>query len=101
MVTSVILNFENNKLKNVSIKDHSGYKEKNKDIICSAISAIVNGTVNFLKENYNNNCLIEYSSANVKITLKKENYDCEFCLNLMIYQLKNISKFYPRNLKFK
>jgi uncharacterized protein YsxB (DUF464 family) len=83
----------------VIIEGHSDYDEKGSDIVCAGISAIVNGTVNFLSKFYTNECQISYSPARIEIKKVKDDPECQLCLKLMIYQLKNISSKYPENLK--
>ncbi|MDR1670478.1 MAG: ribosomal-processing cysteine protease Prp [Spiroplasmataceae bacterium] len=85
--------------KYIIIKDHADFAEQGKDIVCAAISAITNGTINFLQVNYSDSCKIIYNSAEITINLQKVNYECQLCLRLMIYQLKNIADFYPNYLK--
>ena len=102
MVTEVIyqLDKENN-FRYISIKNHANYSEKGQDIVCAAISAITNGTVNFLQTYYKNYCQISYLPTEIIISLTLINSDCQLCLRLMIYQLKNIANSYPNYLKIK
>jgi uncharacterized protein YsxB (DUF464 family) len=94
---------EENKIKKITIKNHSGFGYKGSDIVCASISSIVNGTINFLTENYSDFFLIKCSKkiTEISITIKKYNEDAEKYLDFMIYQLENISKNYPNNLIIK
>jgi len=83
----------------IIIKDHANYAQKGKDVVCAAISAITNGTVNFLQLHYKNDCRISYQSAEISICSKNENPECQLCLRLMLYQLENIANSYPNYLK--
>ena len=83
----------------IIIKDHANYAESGQDIVCAAISAITNGTVNFIGENYQNNCQITYLNTELNIYPKTDNKDCQLCLKLMLYQLENVANFYPKYLK--
>src|SRR5262245_47376072 len=83
------------------IKDHSNYAEKGKDIVCAAISAITNGTVNFLRAYYKNDCQISYLPAEISIYLSATNSDCQLCCRLMLYQLENVASSYPGYLEIK
>jgi uncharacterized protein YsxB (DUF464 family) len=102
MTTKILykLDKENN-LKYIIIKDHANFAEKGQDIVCSAISAITNGTVNFLQEHYKNDCQISYLPVEINIYSSQTNSDCQLCLRLMLYQLENIAKAYPNYLKIK
>ncbi|RHZ35550.1 ribosomal-processing cysteine protease Prp [endosymbiont GvMRE of Glomus versiforme] len=83
----------------ITIKGHANYTKTKKDIVCAAISAITNGTVNFLQLHYENDCKIYYQSANISIYPLNNNFECQLCLRLMFYQLENIANFYPDYLK--
>src|SRR5947207_14548369 len=81
------------------IKDHANYAKKGQDIICAAVSAITNGTVNFLQKNYQKDCQISYLPAEISIYLQNDNSECQLCLRLMLYQLENIANSYSNYLK--
>lgn len=81
------------------IKDHANYAEKGEDIVCAAISAITNGTINFLQKHYKNDCKISCLPAEISIYQQKNNSECQLCLKLMLYQLENIANSYPNYLK--
>jgi uncharacterized protein len=102
MTTEVIyqLDKENN-FRYVSIKNHANYSEKGQDIVCAAISAITNGTVNFLQTYYKKHCQISYLPVKISIHSQENNQECQLCLRLMIYQLENIANSYPDYLKIK
>ena len=89
-----------NLIKEITIFGHSEYSEKGKDIICSAVSGIVNGTANFIYENYPSLSEISFSLSRVNIKIiVLFNDDLQLCLRLMLYQLKNIEKSYSKYLK--
>src|SRR5947199_8778187 len=85
----------------IIIKDHANYACKGQDIVCAAISAITNGTVNFLQLHYKNDCKISYRSAEIGIYPQNDNPECQLCLQLMFYQLENVANSYPDYLKIK
>ncbi|CAI2182831.1 8475_t:CDS:2, partial [Funneliformis geosporum] len=88
-----------NNFKYIVIKDHANFAEKGQDIVCAAISAITNGTINFLQKNYQTDCQISYLSAKISIYPRNDNPECQLCLRLMLYQLENIANSYPAYLK--
>jgi len=90
---------EKNNFEYIVIKNHANYAEKGQDIVCAAISAITNGTVNFLQKNYQKFCQISYLSVEISIYLQNDNPECQLCLRLMLYQLENIANSYPNYLK--
>src|SRR5437764_1035269 len=83
----------------ITIKDHANFAEKGQDIVCAAISAITNGTVNFLQLHYKNDCKITYLPAEISIYPQNDNPECQLCLRLMLYQLENIANSYSDYLK--
>ena len=84
--------------KSLIIRNHANFAEKGKDIVCAAISAIVNGTVNFLQIHYKNDCKISYLPAEISI-YPSNNFECQLCLRLMFFQLKNVANSYPNYLE--
>lgn len=90
---------QKNNFKYITIKDHANYAESGQDIVCSAISAITNGTINFLQLHYQKDCQISYLPAKISIHPQNDNLECQLCLQLMLYQLENIANSYPNYLK--
>src|SRR4051812_5327556 len=88
-----------NNFKHIIIKGHANFAEKGQDIVCAAISAITNGTVNFLQTYYRNDCQISYLPAKISIYSQNDNPECQLCLKLMLYQLENVANSYPDYLK--
>jgi uncharacterized protein YsxB (DUF464 family) len=100
MVTQVLYQKDKeNNFKYIIIKDHANFADKGQDIVCAAISAITNGTVNFLQTYYKNDCKISYLPAEISIYSQNNNSECQLCLRLMLYQLENIANSYPNYLK--
>ncbi|CAG8483218.1 23587_t:CDS:2 [Gigaspora margarita] len=77
------------------------FKKSGRDIVCAAISAITNGTINFLFAYYSNACQIICQPTKITIYPNTDNLDCQLCLRLMLYQLKNVANHYPRYLKIR
>lgn len=98
MIT-IICSWENEVIKKVVIFGHSEYLEWGKDIVCSAVSGIVFGTINFLYEKYPYFSKVSFSSARIIIRVVVFNDSLQLCLCLMLYQLKNIEKIYSKYLK--
>jgi len=83
----------------IIIKGHANFAEKGKDIVCAAISAITNGTINFLQLHYKNDCKISCLLAEISICSRNDNPEYQLCLRLMLYQLENIANSYPNHLE--
>jgi len=102
MTTEVIFRLDKeNNFQNILIKNHANYSEKGQDIVCAGISAITNGTVNFLQTYYKKYCQISYLPAEISIYSQENNPEYKLCLRLILYQLKNIANSHPTYLKIK
>ena len=93
---------ENKKyFKYIKIQGHANSAPKGKDLVCAGASAIVNGTINFLQENYAESCQIFVLPSEVTINCSSlNNNDFQLCLRMFFYQLKNIALTYPQYFKF-
>jgi uncharacterized protein YsxB (DUF464 family) len=99
-VTKILYQLDkNNNFKYIIIKDHANYAEKGQDIVCAAISAIVNGAINFLQNYYKNYCQISCSPVKISIYSLNNNSEYQLSLRLMLFQLENIANSYPDYLK--
>ncbi|CAG8722880.1 33945_t:CDS:1, partial [Racocetra persica] len=74
---------------------------KGRDIVCAAISAITNGTINFLATYYPQDCQISCQDTAITIHSITPNPDCQLCLRLLLYQLQNVANHYPRYVEIK
>jgi len=87
----------------IKIQGHANSAPKGKDLICAAVSAIVNGTINFLQNNYSQFCQITCDLAEIKITidyLHFPNQELQLCLKMFFFQLKNLADSYPHHINF-
>src|SRR4051794_15257316 len=90
-----------NYFKYIKIQGHAGCAPRGKDLVCAGFSAIVNGTINFLQENYAENCQISVSSAGVIINcFSPDNKDFQLCLKMFFYQARNIAFSYSQYFQF-
>jgi uncharacterized protein YsxB (DUF464 family) len=87
--------------KTVEVRGHSGYGERGRDIVCSAISAVVITSVNFLKLNYGENFEIFMEKDKVIINCKRSNHESQLCIKFMIFQLTSLAKKFPKNIILK
>jgi len=87
--------------KYIKIQGHANFAPKGKDVVCAGISAIVNGTINFLQENYTEDCQISVSPAEIIIDCFSPNSkEFQLCLKMFFYQLKNIASVYSQYFQF-
>lgn len=101
LVTCYIKEKKNN-LKKIVVEGHSEQEKKGKDLVCAAVSAITNGTANFILNNYPEESEVTYFEEKLELTNKKKetkNTHYLLCLQLMIFQLQNIAAHFPKNIK--
>ncbi|HXN54506.1 MAG TPA: ribosomal-processing cysteine protease Prp [Mycoplasmatales bacterium] len=101
MIKVVCSNKENNFFKEVRVFGHSNFSDFGTDIICSAVSSIVFGSFSFFKKNYPNNINCDNMDNEIVFSSNEVNEYVLVCLSMMIYQLENISAFYPDYLLVK
>ncbi len=89
----------NDQFKYLKVEGHAEYDEKGKDIVCSAVSAIIFGGLNAIKnlEDYK----ISNESGLIEISLIKENQNCDdyVVLKTIFIQLKTIEDSYKDYVK--
>ena len=83
----------------ITIKDHAGYDDKGKDIVCASVSSIVITTINAIIEI--NPDAIDYSDLDNEIIIRKLKEDeiVNKLLNNMILLLENLEKDYKDYIK--
>lgn len=81
-----------------SSKGHADFDKIGKDIICSAVSSIIIGGLNAIKEIDSFQIKIEKGDAEVK-SLKPVSEHDNIVFETMLIQLKTIEENYPKNLK--
>jgi len=93
--------YKKNYFKFIKICGHANYDLYGKDLVCAGASAIVNGTINFLKKNYTKKCQISVSVSKITIScFPPSNKEFQLCLKMFFYQLKNIALSYPQHICF-
>ena len=91
----VIFHKENKNLKTIEVTGHAGYADNGKDIVCSAVSAILIGGLNAL-----NNCdkyeiIIKDGYVYFNSNNELSEHD-QIVLETILIQLKTISESYPK-----
>ncbi|WP_338968835.1 MULTISPECIES: ribosomal-processing cysteine protease Prp [unclassified Spiroplasma] len=84
----------------VIVSGHSGFKAKGQDIVCSAISAVVFGTLNALDRQCQDSISISVKDDIIIKVLEVEAVN-QIVLNTMVYQLQTIAEQYPQNIEIK
>ncbi len=84
----------------ITIKGHANFAKKGKDIVCAAVSSLVNTTLNSLKGFKKSEIEIKDGEVNFNITHKVDRDD-QIRLDMLIKGLKLIEKEYPDKIKVK
>ena len=89
----------NNQIVYLKSEGHANYDKKGKDIVCSAVSAIIIGGLNAIKEI--DDYKISSENGKVEIVLKtdRQNNDDKIVLKTMLIQLKTIEDSYKDYVK--
>ena len=94
----VSIKYENDRIKEISIKGHALYDDFGKDIVCASVSSIVTTTVNAILLICGDDA-INYDTS-FKITILEENATLDKLIINMINLLKELEHDYPKNIKF-
>lgn len=84
------------------VKDHSGYAEQGKDIVCAAVSSAVILTANTITEIIKAKADVTENDGLIKLNLSDcEVESCSDVLEGLKLHLLELVKQYPKNLKVK
>ena len=84
--------------KEIKVNGHSGYAEYGKDIVCSAISTLIEATYNYLKATENIVELVE-DEAKFEIKLIKTNENGKRIINEFKKMIDDIIEQYPEYVR--
>lgn len=90
---------QKNKFQKIVVSGHADFCRKKSDIVCSAISAIVFGTLNALDKQTAESVNLLVNDNEVQFIVIKSNDINQIILKTMIYQLETIVESYKKNLK--
>lgn len=97
----ITVNYENNYIKEITLKGHANYSEYGTDIVCASVSSTYLCTINGIYT-LNDNSIEVLSKEDIQ-TIKVLLYDdiINKLLENMIRCLKSLEKQYPNNIKIK
>lgn len=84
--------------KEIKIIGHAGYDEYGKDIVCSAVSTLIDTTISYFEE-LNKNFYYEVSNGYAKIKLGDDDIVANKIFKRMCNILKDLTEQYPRNIE--
>ena len=84
----------------LEIKGHADSNKKGKDLVCSAVSGIVIGSINSLTKIAKKDIKVIDGEVIIKPS-KKITYDDNIRIKMMITQLKILANSYPSYIKIK
>lgn len=90
---------EDSFIKNITIKGHSGYDEQGKDIVCASVSTTCITVVNAILNLDNEAITFEKEDGYLSINILKHSQYIDVLLEVMLKQLEDLEKSYPKNVK--
>lgn len=82
----------------IESKGHANYDEEGKDIVCSAISAIIVGGFNALLDEESEEIVVEKGYAKCVVTDEISDHDKDV-LDVILIQLLTVERSYPKFVK--
>ncbi len=89
---------QNGKFVSLSVKGHAQSAEAGKDLVCAAVSAVVTGAFNAIKEVKDFKFVLEEGNAEL-ISLKTISAHDEIVIETLITQLRTIAESSPKFVK--
>ena len=84
----------------MQIKNHAGYDEKGKDLVCAGVSCIAIGALNAIDQN-GDVCDLIMKEAYVSIDVKlPEDHDTQVMLEMLRIQLITMQEAYPSYIQY-
>lgn len=96
----VILTKKDDNVNKVIINGHAGYDDFGKDIVCAAVSSTVITTINILLS-LDNQSISYNDSRGLIIEVLKNNMTTKKIINVLISNLYELEKAYPKNIQIK
>lgn len=90
----------NGLIQEVVVRDHAGYGESGKDLVCAGVSCIAIGTLNALDQRCQDVCELEMKRAYIRINVNLlDHHDAQVMLDTMILQLVTMQETYESFIK--
>ena len=99
-MNEVYIKKDDGQIKSIEISGHANFADYGEDVVCSAISAVVFGSLNSLIEFGLSENNIQIDEAFIRIESNME-YDINLICKNMIIQLRTIQDNYPEYIKIK
>lgn len=96
----VILTKKDDNVNKVIINGHAGYNDFGKDIVCAAVSSTVITTINILLS-LDNQSISYNDSRGLIIEVLKNDMTTKKIINVLISNLYELEKAYPKNIQIK
>lgn len=96
----VILTKKDDNVNKVIINGHAGYDDFGKDIVCAAVSSMVITTINILLS-LDNQSISYNDSRGLIIEVLKNDMTTKKIINVLISNLYELEKAYPKNIQIK
>ena len=91
---------QNDQIKKVTIKGHSGYARMGHDIVCSSVSSIVITSVNAMLRFSNESVKAHHVEGLIEVEILKNTNEITILLENMLDLLKDLTVDYQKYIKF-
>ncbi|AKX34484.1 hypothetical protein SLITO_v1c08690 [Spiroplasma litorale] len=88
-------------VKSFFVKGHANYDNYNKDIVCSAVTAIVSGSLNAFDILYNKNVKINVEENKISVNIINSCNEINKIMEFLYIQLETVFVQYPKNFILK
>lgn len=85
-------------IKSFKVEGHAGFAPSGRDIVCAAVSSLVIGTVNGLRQLTDAELDAKVDDGVVEVTIRKTTAYSNILLRSMCMSLEGIQEEYPDNL---
>ncbi|WP_035053135.1 ribosomal-processing cysteine protease Prp [Carnobacterium pleistocenium] len=99
MIQAVFHKDKEDKITSFKVEGHAGYAPSGRDVVCSAVSALVVGTVNGLEVLTDATFETSVSHGFTKVNIKEPTAYSNVLLNSMLLSLEGIQEEYPENIE--
>ncbi|WP_236608526.1 ribosomal-processing cysteine protease Prp [Spiroplasma taiwanense] len=89
----------NNEIISFNISGHAESNKFGEDLVCAAVTGIINGALNALDLKFGNNLELIVKKNEIVINVKENNNLIQELLEFLMIQLETISIQYPKNFK--
>ncbi|ATZ17481.1 hypothetical protein ELUMI_v1c07590 [Williamsoniiplasma luminosum] len=100
-MVKIKITYHNNEYKSIELTGHALAGEYGQDLVCAAISGIINGALNAFDQKFENDIEIIVDDNWIELKLKNSNQQIQTMFEMLKIQLATIIAQYPKNVELK